>query len=317
MRFDKHYCRFVCIYSLHFNQYLCINFERVCVQIAMGVNHLHNQNIVHRDIKPHNILCAYPDLYQHPAVTATGASNSDPNAQANDPTTATNAHTLVHSITQLGDYVLKISDMGLSKQLSSHEDSFASLSMSLPSQRCYMSMNSRSSMGNSRSGTGDGIAGHGLGLGVEAGPVGTIGWQAPELIQQRHNMLPTPGLDDDTADDVLEDEVECGFDDSVGLVDDGSSSPKSAGSLTSSNVTIPSKSSANAHTSIVSKKSRRTQYVDVFSLGCVFHYLLVPGVHPFGPWVQREANIVNGNSDLSAIVGIPDAHDLISRMIEG
>lgn len=38
--------------------------------------------------------------------------------------------------------------------------------------------------------------------------------------------------------------------------------------------------------------SRRTQAVDVFSLGCIFHHCIVPGSHPFGQWYEREANII-------------------------
>jgi serine/threonine protein kinase len=62
-------------------------------------------------------------------------------------------------------------------------------------------------------------------------------------------------------------------------------------------------------------KSRRTQNVDIFSLGCVFHYVLVPGVHPFGRWYEREPNIMNGKLDLSHLEHFDDAHDLIGRML--
>lgn len=38
--------------------------------------------------------------------------------------------------------------------------------------------------------------------------------------------------------------------------------------------------------------SRRTQAVDIFALGCIFHHCIVPGSHPFGQWYEREANIM-------------------------
>lgn len=34
--------------------------------------------------------------------------------------------------------------------------------------------------------------------------------------------------------------------------------------------------------------------VDIFSLGCIFYYVLSGGGHPFGDNLHRQANIVNG-----------------------
>lgn len=56
--------------------------------------------------------------------------------------------------------------------------------------------------------------------------------------------------------------------------------------------------------------------IDIFSLGCVFFYVLSQGQHPFGPRMKREANIVNNAADLSAISHLPVAQDLIRRMID-
>jgi hypothetical protein len=62
-------------------------------------------------------------------------------------------------------------------------------------------------------------------------------------------------------------------------------------------------------------RRRRTQNVDIFSLGCVFHYVLVPGEHPFGKWYEREANIMMGKLDLSHMRMVLDAKDLLERML--
>lgn len=64
-----------------------------------------------------------------------------------------------------------------------------------------------------------------------------------------------------------------------------------------------------------SEKSRfRPQSVDIFSLGCVFHYVISCGLHPFGLWYEREANIVQGKPNLSVLSSLPDALDLVRRM---
>lgn len=65
------------------------------------------------------------------------------------------------------------------------------------------------------------------------------------------------------------------------------------------------------------KKSRLSRKVDVFSLGCVFYYLLHDGSHPFGEWLQRESHIVLGNpvalEKLSALFA--ESSHLIGEMI--
>ncbi|KAK1129786.1 hypothetical protein K0M31_019497 [Melipona bicolor] len=47
--------------------------------------------------------------------------------------------------------------------------------------------------------------------------------------------------------------------------------------------------------------NRTTCAVDIFSLGCVFYYVLSDGKHPFGDPLRRQANILCGESDLSGL----------------
>lgn len=44
----------------------------------------------------------------------------------------------------------------------------------------------------------------------------------------------------------------------------------------------------------VFKNTHKTQKVDIFSLGCVFYYLMSKGHHPFGQRFERESNILAG-----------------------
>ncbi|KAJ4444309.1 hypothetical protein ANN_06101 [Periplaneta americana] len=49
--------------------------------------------------------------------------------------------------------------------------------------------------------------------------------------------------------------------------------------------------------------SRTTCAVDIFSLGCVFYYVLSNGKHPFGDALRRQGNIISGDFRLSELEG--------------
>ncbi|XP_065558599.1 serine/threonine-protein kinase/endoribonuclease IRE1-like isoform X1 [Artemia franciscana] len=59
---------------------------------------------------------------------------------------------------------------------------------------------------------------------------------------------------------------------------------------------------------------RTTCSVDIFSLGCVFYYVLTEGSHPFGDALRRQANILNGNYSLSGLTEID--HYSAIRLVE-
>ncbi|KAK2822994.1 hypothetical protein FQN49_007576, partial [Arthroderma sp. PD_2] len=66
---------------------------------------------------------------------------------------------------------------------------------------------------------------------------------------------------------------------------------------------------------------RATRAIDIFSLGCVFYYVLTHGSHPFDKdgKFMREANIVKGHYNLDELQRLGnyafEAEDLISRML--
>ncbi|KAI9850564.1 MAG: bifunctional endoribonuclease/protein kinase ire1 [Thelocarpon superellum] len=65
---------------------------------------------------------------------------------------------------------------------------------------------------------------------------------------------------------------------------------------------------------------RATRAIDIFSLGCVFFYILSRGGHPFGDRYMREANIVKGHYNLDQLQALADygyeAAALIERMLD-
>ena len=114
---------------------------------------------------------------------------------------------------------------------------------------------------------------------------GTSGWRAPEL-----------------------------------LVDDDANTPLATPTLNSG--TNPSAYSNSEPLILDTQTNRRaTRAIDIFSLGCVFYYVLTGGNHPFdrdGKYM-REANIVKGNYNLADLANLGDyqweAKDLIARML--
>ncbi|KAK6456764.1 uncharacterized protein RJT20DRAFT_126815 [Scheffersomyces xylosifermentans] len=117
---------------------------------------------------------------------------------------------------------------------------------------------------------------------------GTSGWRAPELLLH-HDLLE---ISPDTISSV------------------GSNSRHSINDSTMSTTSSPTAATGK----------RLTKAIDIFSLGCVFYYILTGGNHPFGDRYMREGNIIKGEYDISLLLQrCPndkyEATDLIASMI--
>uniref|UniRef100_A0A6U5FW69 non-specific serine/threonine protein kinase n=1 Tax=Corethron hystrix TaxID=216773 RepID=A0A6U5FW69_9STRA len=56
--------------------------------------------------------------------------------------------------------------------------------------------------------------------------------------------------------------------------------------------------------------------VDIFSLGCIFYAVLLPGTHPYGEWFEREANIMRGRPSMERLLALSaEAHALVKDML--
>ncbi|PON50038.1 Serine/threonine protein kinase [Parasponia andersonii] len=60
---------------------------------------------------------------------------------------------------------------------------------------------------------------------------------------------------------------------------------------------------------------RQTRAVDLFSVGCVLFFCITGGSHPFGDPLERDLNIVKNQMDLFLVEYMPEAVDLISRLL--
>ena len=108
---------------------------------------------------------------------------------------------------------------------------------------------------------------------------GTSGWRAPELL-----------VDDD---------------------DHHATRPLSATSESGT-------SHGNSEPAIIDTLSNRraTRAIDIFSLGCVFFYILSRGGHPYGDRYMREANIVKGHYRLDQLRGLDNYGNEAAALIE-
>lgn len=109
---------------------------------------------------------------------------------------------------------------------------------------------------------------------------GTSGWRAPELLLHHDLMEISPETISSTGSDTATNTV----------------------------------SSINSSTG----GKRLTKAIDIFSLGCVFFYILTGGNHPFGDRYSREGNIIKGEYDLSLLNKYDDSVELkhlIGQMI--
>jgi len=69
--------------------------------------------------------------------------------------------------------------------------------------------------------------------------------------------------------------------------------------------------------SIEKPNFRASRSVDIFSLGCIFYSTLIPGLHPFGEWYEREANIMYDRPSIEALEYLSiEAYDLVASMIQ-
>ena len=62
-------------------------------------------------------------------------------------------------------------------------------------------------------------------------------------------------------------------------------------------------------------RGKQARSVDTFALGCLIHYCLTGGEHPFGERYERDANVIKGDANLASVRRVPEAADIIGKLI--
>ncbi|KAJ1962304.1 bifunctional endoribonuclease/protein kinase ire1 [Dipsacomyces acuminosporus] len=318
-----------------------ISKQKVLYQLARGLHHLHALKLVHRDIKPQNILIAPPPHRRRRRAARTDGAEADEFAFEGS------------NIVTSGAPRVLISDFGLSRILDDDESSFA---------------NTYTMHGMAPFANGNGAFGTMPG-GLPAGMIGgigggTVGWRAPEcfdspearraLCDTQQSPLLSPsnsaGADGPTWPS-LHGAVANGpaIDEPSPYVSRGTKSrlrhlamtqtsraqqqqqdqqknqqqqlegdePDSTGTNTT---TTTDRAAYSQLAGVSSSRRRMTRAVDIFSMGCVFYYVLMDGEHPFGERLSREQRILAGSPDLRALEAsdnpsATEAVDLIAHMV--
>ncbi|KAH9819103.1 IRE protein kinase [Melampsora americana] len=105
---------------------------------------------------------------------------------------------------------------------------------------------------------------------------GSFGYRAPEILKgqvnlnEQTNLTPTSSITSST----------------INSASNGSNETNGNGS--------------NSH------GNRLTRSIDIFSLGCIFYYVLTRGEHPFGSRYEREVNILKGEMGLEQLDGFDE-----------
>ncbi|KAJ2746291.1 bifunctional endoribonuclease/protein kinase ire1 [Coemansia sp. BCRC 34301] len=292
-----------------------ITKRKVMYQLACGLHHLHALKLVHRDIKPQNILIAPPP---HRRLRRGARS------EANEP------EELEGSVIRTsGAPRVLISDFGLSRILDDDESSFANT----------FTMHGPVGMGQMPGAMPVGMIG---GIGG-----GTVGWRAPECFDSpdARRMLSSPppaggACGEPPSWPSLRGQPSSLAEEPSPYVSRGTRSrmrhmattapamapldspdcdepEHSAGTNPTSTTDLAASAPFAGH---AGSRRRMTRAVDIFSMGCVFYYVLMDGEHPFGDRLSREQRILAGTPDLRTLEGSGnpsaiEAVDLIAHMV--